>query len=96
MILVIEVGQCYLHEHTVYNHSFEVELVEWFAVAQHTGVLQMGIAVVLLEHHSLAPEDINLVLMVLHVLGETVETVEETEAVERELHGAGELAAKLQ
>lgn len=89
-------GQCYLHEHTVYNHSFEVELVEWFAVAQHTGVLQMGIAVVLLEHHSLAPEDINLVLMVLHVLGETVETVEETEAVERELHGAGELAAKLQ
>ena len=96
MILVVEVGQCYLHEHTVYNHSFEMELVEWFAVVQHIGVVQMGIAVVLLEHHSLTPEDINFVLRVLHVLGETVETVEETEAVERELHGAGELAAKLQ
>lgn len=96
MILVVELGQCYLHEHTVYNHSFEVELVEWFAVVQHTGVVQMGIAVVLLEHHSLAPEDINFELMALHVFGETVETAEETEAEERELHGAGELAVKLQ
>lgn len=96
MILVAEVGQCYLHEHTVYNHSFEVELIEWFAVVQHTGVVQMGIAVVLLEHHSLAPEDINFALMVLRVLGETVKTVEETEAAERELHGAEELVAKLQ
>lgn len=92
MILAVEVGHYYLHEYTVYNHSFEVEL----AVVQHTGVVQMGIAVALLEHLSLAPGEINFELMVPHVLGETVVTVEETEAEERVLHGAGELAAKLQ
>ena len=91
-----EVGQYYLHEHTVYNHSFEAELVEWFAVVQHTGVVQMGIAVVLLEHHLLAPEEKHFELMELRVLGETGVTVEETEAEQKELHGAGELAVKLQ
>ena len=96
MILVVEVGQHYLHEHTVYNHSFEAELVEWFAVVQHTGAVQMGIAVVLLEHHSLAPEEIHFELVELLVLGETVVTVEETEAEERELHGGEELVVKLQ
>jgi len=95
VILVAEVGQYYLQEHTVYNHSFEAELVEWFAVVQHTGVVQIGTAVVLLEHHSLAPEEMHFELMAIHVLGETVVTVEETEAEERELHGAGELVVKL-
>lgn len=67
VILVLEVGQYYLHGHTVYNHSFEVELVEQLAVEQHTGVLQMGIAVLLLEQQSLTPEEINSELMALYV-----------------------------
>lgn len=96
MILAVEEGQYYLHEHTVYNHSFEAELAELLAVVQHTGVVQKGIVVALLEHLSLAPGEINFELMVTRVLGETVVTVEETEAEERVLHGAEELAVRLQ
>lgn len=96
MILAVEEDQYYLHEHTVYNHSFEVELAELLAVVQHTGVVQKGIVVALLEHLSLAPGEINFELMVTRVLGETVVTVEETEAEERVLHGAEELVARLQ
>ena len=73
-----------------------MEPVERLAVEQHTGVVQMGIVVVLLEHQSLAPEEINFELMALCVLRETAATVEETEAGEKVLHGAGELAVKLQ
>ena len=53
----------------------------------------MGIAEVLLEHHSLAPAEINSELLALRVLGETAATVEETEAEERALHDVGELVA---